>query len=145
MQAWQQNDHSKFNFFDAHDINNLKGGSSEQTIKNKLRERLNNTKVFILLVGSQTKYHYKFVKWEIEQAMSLNLPIIVVNLNGTRSIDNNNCPPVLRSELALHISFNAKVLEKSLLEWESAHYTEKRAGKTGDYYFPASVYQGLGL
>ena len=48
-------------------------------------KRLKNTKIFVLLVGEKTKYLYKYVKWEIEQALSLNLPIIVVNLNGKRA------------------------------------------------------------
>ena len=145
MQAWKQNDHSNFDFYDAHDINNLRNGSSEVTIKNKLRERLKNTKVFVLLVGSQTKYHYKFVKWEVEQAISLNLPLVVVNLNGTRSIDNDNCPPLLKNELALHISFNARILEKALIQWESSHFSQRAAGKSGDFYFPATIYKEAGL
>ena len=145
MQAWKQNDHTNFNFYDAHDVNNLRAVSNETTIKAKLRERLKSTKVFVLLVGSQTKYHYKFVKWEIELAQSLNLPIIVVNLNGARSIDNDNCPPILKGQVALHVSFNAKILEKALGEWETSHYEQLRQGKSGDFYFPASVYKGLGL
>ena len=65
MQAWKHNDNTSFNFYDAHDLNNLRDGSSEETIKNKLAERLRNTKLFILLVGDNTKFLYKFVRWEI--------------------------------------------------------------------------------
>ena len=82
MCAWKQNDYSPFNFYDAHDVNSARDTSTEDTIKSKLRERLNATKVFVLLVGESTRYLYKFVRWEIEQAISLDLPIIVVNING---------------------------------------------------------------
>ena len=56
MQAWKQSDNHSFNFYDAHDLNNLMKSSSEETIKSKLRERLNNTKVFVLLVGEQSPF-----------------------------------------------------------------------------------------
>ncbi|MBN1969624.1 MAG: TIR domain-containing protein [Candidatus Delongbacteria bacterium] len=145
MQAWKQSDYSSFDFYDAHDLNNIRTWSSEETIKNKLQERLRNTKVFVLLVGSQTRFHYKFVRWEIEQALKRNLPIVVINLNGSRSIDNENCPPILRNELALHVSFNSKIIEKALTAWETLHYNYQRQGKTGDFYYEPSVYQSLGL
>jgi MTH538 TIR-like domain (DUF1863) len=49
MKAWKENDKIEFNFHNAHEINNLRDGSSEATIKAKLRERLQNTKVLVLL------------------------------------------------------------------------------------------------
>ena len=65
MQMWKQNDSSTFNFYDAHDLNNALDTSSEETIKRKLRERMSNSKVFVLLVGEKTRYLHKFVSWEI--------------------------------------------------------------------------------
>jgi hypothetical protein len=145
MQAWKQSDNLTFNFYDAHDINNLRATSTEETIKTKLRERLNSTIVFVLLVGEHTKYLYQFVRWEIEQAIKLNLPIICVNLNGKRSIDNDRCPPILKNELVLHVSFNAKIIEKALTRWETLHYEHKKNGKTGDFYYDDDYYKTLGL
>ena len=145
MQAWKQSDNHSFNFYDAHELNNLLKTSSEETIKSKLRERLNNTKVFVLLVGEQTRYLYKFVRWEIEQAIKLNHPIICINLNGKRSKDADRCPPILREELALHISFNTKILEKALTDWQYLHYEHKRKGKSGDFSYSENIYKTLGL
>src|SRR5262245_40237236 len=88
MTAWKQNDGMEFNFFNAHDINTARDSSSEQSIKAQLSERLRNSKIFVLLIGERTRYLQKFVKWEIEQAISRKMPIIVVNLNGNRSKDN---------------------------------------------------------
>ncbi|WP_204435287.1 TIR domain-containing protein [Amphibacillus cookii] len=48
-----------------HDINNALDTSTEETIKRTLRERMSNSKFFILLVGEHTKYLYRFVRWEI--------------------------------------------------------------------------------
>ncbi len=145
MQAWKQSDNHSFNFYDAHDLNNLMTWSSEETIKGKLRERLLNTKVFVILIGEQTRYLYQFVRWEIDQALKLNLPILCVNLNGKRSKDQDRCPPILKDELALHVSFNAKIIEKALTNWEQLHNDYRRQGKKGDFYYNDETYKSLGL
>ncbi len=145
MQAWKKNDNTTFNFYDAHDLNSLLSWSSEETIKAKLSQRLQNTKVFVLLVGSNTKYLYKFVRWEIEQAIKRRIPIIVVNLNGKRSMDSTLCPPVVKGELAVHVSFNQKIVEHAINNWPGADASYRRDNKPGPYYYKESVYQNLGL
>ena len=145
MQAWKQNDGIGFNFYDAHDLNTARDTSQEASIKAQLAERMRNTKVFVLLVGERTRYLQKFVRWEIEQAIKRDLPIIAVNLNGRRSMDQDRCPPVLRSELAIHVSFNAAIMQYALDHWPHSHVEYRRAGKTGPYYYKTGVYTGLGL
>jgi len=145
MQAWKKNDGSSFNFFDAHELNNLMSYSSEETIKAKLRERLNNTRVFILLVGKNTKSLYKFVRWEIEQALNREIPIIVVNLNDLRYKDSNLCPSILNNELSIHVSFNKAIISKAIDEWPDLHEQYKREGKCSDYYYKDKVYEQLGI
>jgi hypothetical protein len=145
MQAWKQNDGTTFDFYDAHDLNNLMSWSTEDTIKGKLQERLRSTKVFVLLVGEKTKYLHKFVRWEIEQAIKRGLPIIVINLNGKRYKDDDLCPAILNGELAVHVSFNQKIIAKALDGWEDFDRECRRTSKTGDYKYDADVYRGLGL
>lgn len=96
MLAWKQNDNTSFSFFDAHDLNSALDTSLEETIKRKLRERLRNAKTFVVLIGESTQYLYKFVRWEMEQALGLDLPIIGVNMNGLRFQDTERCPPIIR-------------------------------------------------
>jgi len=145
MQAWKKNDNTSFNFYDAHDLNNLMPYSSEETIKVKLAERLSNTKVFILLVGDTTRNLYKFVRWEIEQAIKRKIPIIVVNLNGKRSKDSNLCPAILNNELAIHVSFNQKIIEYAINNWEASDTKHREDGNTGAYHYNTSVYDQLGI
>lgn len=145
MQAWKKINGSSFNFFDAHELNNLMSFSSEETIKAKLRERLNNTKVFILLVGNSTKSLYKFVRWEIEHALNKEIPIIVVNLNNLRYKDSNLCPSILNDELSLHVSFNKAIIAKAINEWPNLHDSYKKQGSKTDYYYKDEVYKQLGL
>jgi hypothetical protein len=143
MQAWKHNDNSIFDFYDAHDLNNLMAWASEETIKEKLRERLRNTKVFVLLVGENTKYLYKFVRWEIEQAIKREIPIIVVNLNGKKSKDSNLCPTVLDDELSIHIPFNQKIIGYAIKNWHESDRKYRALGESGAYYYNDSVYRSL--
>jgi hypothetical protein len=145
MQAWKKNDNNSFNFYDAHDLNNLMSYSSEQTIKTKLAERLSNTKVFVLLIGNSTKNLYKFVRWEIEQAIKRDIPVIAVNLNGKRNMDADLCPAILKEELAIHVSFNQKIIERAINNWADSHAKYRSEDKTGPYYYKDSVYEELGL
>ncbi|MCK6594968.1 MAG: TIR domain-containing protein [Bacteriovoracaceae bacterium] len=145
MMAWKQNDHTNFNFYDAHDITQSRDSSSEETIKRSLQVRMNESKVFVLLVGESTKYLYKFVKWEIEQALKRDLPIIVVNLNGTRQIDVDRCPSILKDHKALHVSFNAAILQKALEEWPSSYERIKSDSSSGPFYYNENTYKSLGI
>ncbi|OFW58229.1 MAG: molecular chaperone Tir [Actinobacteria bacterium RBG_16_64_13] len=145
MCAWKQNDRTPFNFHDAHDITQARDTSREESIKRSLLLRLNNSKVFVLLIGEETRYLRKFVLWEMEQALRLELPIIGVNLNGLRARDDERCPPTIRDALALYVSFNAKILQHALEQWPVAHAALKAEGKAGPYYFGEPVYRQLGL
>lgn len=145
MRAWKQNPNVPFSFSDAHDVNTALDTSQEETIKRRLRERIQNTKVFVSLIGRSYKYLYKFVRWEIEQALSLGLPMIAVNLNGLRQYDENLCPPVMRDQLVIHISFNAAILQFALENWPSRHHDLRRQGETGPRYYKDTVYSSLGL
>ena len=144
MRAWKQNDNSDFNFYDAHDLNNIYD-KSEESIKSGLRERFKNTKVFVLLVGEHTKYLYKYVRWEIEEAIKREIPFIVVNLNGKRCLDTANCPALARDTLALHISFNSKIMQYALENWPNSFEDKHRSGDSDSYYYKDNVYKGLGL
>lgn len=145
MQAWKQNDGIEFNFYNAHEINTARDTSQEASIKAQLAERMQYTKVFVLLVGERTRYLYKFVHWEIEQAIKRELPIIAVNLNGMRCVDQERCPPLLTNELAVHVSFNAAIMQHALDNWPTTHEALRRQHKAGAYYYQDDVYKALRL
>lgn len=145
MRAWKQSDGIDFNFYDAHDLNTARDTSQEDSIKSQLAVRMRATKTFVLLVGDRTRYLYKFVRWEIEQALSRDLPIVAVNLNGKRSIDTERCPPLLRPELAIHVSFNAAIVQHALDGWPSLHRRKRTTNEAGAFYYTEPVYKGLGL
>ncbi|MBL0687554.1 MAG: TIR domain-containing protein [Sulfurospirillum sp.] len=114
MTAWKENDKIDFNFHDAHDLNNLRDGSSEETIKSKLRERMDNTKQVVVLVGDSTKNLYTYVKWELEIAISMDIPIIAVNLNESNQADTNT-PPILKNKAYfVSVPFESKKVKHAL-------------------------------
>ncbi len=144
MKAWKQSDNTEFDFHDAHDINTITD-KSEKSIKEGLQKRFRNTKVFVLLVGESTRYLYKYVRWEIEEAVKRGLPCIVVNINGKRSLDNERCPPLARDNLAVHISFNAKIMQYALENWPQSDDKKRKEKKTGAFYYVEETYKKLGL
>jgi hypothetical protein len=145
MRGWKQNDKSDFDFNDAHEIRQARDSSTEESIKRSLRERINSSRVFVLLVGEHTKNLYRFVRWEIEQAINLGLPIIVVNLNDKRTHDDALCPPILDNKLAVHISYNAKIMQHALEHWPIDHVTRAKNGEGSPCYYETRIYTQLGL
>ena len=143
MRAWKENPSIPFNFFDAHDINTARDTSQEETIKRRLRERMLSARTFVLLIGSRTKYLYRFVRWEIEQALSQGLPIIGVNLNGRRQLDGDLCPPIIRDQLVIHISFGSTILRHALSDWPSQHDRLRMQNTRAPYHYPETVYNRL--
>ena len=135
MKAWKANDNIDFNFYNAHDLNNLVDTSSEESIKRKLRERHKNAKLFVVLVGEKTKNHRKFVRWEMEQALKLGLPIVAVNLNKINGIDKDLCPAIIRDELVLHIPFKQSVKTRAIDNWPDEFKSLKAKGKSGPYHY----------
>jgi len=145
MKAWKQNDGFDFNFYDAHDLNYAYDSSKEESIKAQLAERMRNSKLFILLVGEKTKNLRKFVPWEIEQAIKRELPIIVVNLNGNKGIDNDLCPPSLLNILSIHISCGPAIIQYAMDNWPNRHDVLKSQKEDEPRIYLDSVYQELGI
>lgn len=144
MRGWKANENIGFNFFDAHDLTPLTGSAGEVTVKKRLRERLGNTKQAIVLVGEKTKNLYRFVRWELETCLNLDIPLISVNLNGLRSQDGNLCPPIICGEYVVHIPFKLKIIQHALDNFPDEYHRRSQSDK-GPRLYNDSVYTKLGL
>lgn len=134
MTAWKANKKIDFDFHNAHELNNLRSTASETTIKRKLRERLNNTKQAVLLVGNHTKNLYKFVRWEIEVAIELDIPIVAVNLCNSNS-DTNNTPPILKDRAYfVSIPFEVKKIKYALDNFPGEYHRKKSNAPDSRHY-----------
>ena len=98
MKGWKQSENIDFDFHDAHDLAPIAGWSSEETVKRRLRERFSSAKQVVVLIGEHTRNLFRFVRWELEVALRLDLPIVAVNLNDNREMDETRGPPVIRDE-----------------------------------------------
>lgn len=141
LTAWKANDKIDFNFHNAHELNNLRSNSSEVQIKLKLKDRLKETKLMVVLVGQSTKNLYKFVRWEMEVALQLKIPITVINLNKKTDFDNVLCPPILRSELVLHINFTQKAITWAIDNWIKHHNDLIKKKEIGPRILDAEFYK----
>ena len=144
MKAWKENGNIDFTFNDAHQIHAQGSPQAEEYVKRILRERLDNTKCMVVLIGDRTRYMYKYVRWELEQAINRDIPIIAVYLNGSRGIDKNLCPPIIRDHPVVHVSFNAAIIKHAIDNWPSYYHTHKGEGESR-YYYNQNTYNNLGL
>lgn len=148
MKAWRENEHIEFDFFDAHDLYQARDTSTPETIKGRLRERMKNAKQFVLLGSSAAKRKggdgASFLAYEVATMLKLDLPVVVANLDGDKTVDRNFIPrPLLDAAYyTVSVSFQPKIIRYAL-----DSYAPQFAGatKTGPHQYPASVYQQLGL
>lgn len=145
MTGWKGNKNIEFDFNNAHDLVDIQSSSVEETVKKTLRERFNNSKQVIVLIGEKTKNLYQYVRWEIEVAQELDLPIIAVNLNGSRSFNSILCPAILRDGNAIHVSFEAHIIKYALDYFPDWYYNERNKNINDNYHYPKSVYDSLGI
>ena len=144
MKGWKANENIDFNFYDAHDIRPLTDRASEETVRARLRERFSSAKQVIVLIGEKTKNLYRFVGWEIELALELDLPIIAVNLNNKRRYDQDLCPPLLRDRYVVHIPFKMKIIQFTLDKFPE-EYPNRDRSALGNRSYGDSIYRSLGL
>lgn len=144
MTAWSENERTDFSFHNAHDLNTARDSSQEESIKRQLRERFANSKLLIVLIGKNTRLLTKFVKWEMEVALRLDLPIVGVNLNMSR-IQDNLCPPTIKDELAIYVPFGQGIVKYAMDNWPESHSRYRKTNETGPHHYKQALYDSLGL
>jgi hypothetical protein len=119
MNGWKANKNIDFTYENAHDLDNMTGrAQDEQYVKSKLRERMKKSTAVVVLVGEKTKNLYKYVRWELELALELGLPIIAANLNDKNRQDSNLCPALIRDNGAVvHIPYKLDALKHAMAHW----------------------------
>ena len=146
MEAWRENQHIDFNFYDAHDLYVSRDDSKPETIKRNLRERLKNAKQIVLLGSKDGKRKggdgSSFLAHEVEVMLEFKLPVIVANLDGDRGINHAFIPSPLADYYSMSVSFQPKIIMYAL-----DNYAESFVSSTnkGPHYYLPSVYTGLSL
>ena len=145
IKGWKANDRVEFDFLDAHDIGQMTGRAKDEAyVKSELRKRMKASNQVVVLVGEGTKYLRKFVGWEIDLALELSLPIIVVNLNEKRQMDANRCPVALRTGYVVHVSFKRAIIKYALDNFP-AEFAGRNRSLTGPRHYDDNVYRRIGI
>lgn len=133
LNGWKTNKKIDFDYENAHDLDTMTGrAQDEQYVKSKLRERMRKSTAVIVLVGEKTKNLYKYVRWELELALELGLPIIAANLNGSNRQDDDRCPAIIRDKgSVVHIPYKLVALKHAMTNWRSEFNGLSLADKTG--------------
>ena len=123
---WKNNQDRYFDFPDAHELVSARDDSLTCSIKRSLKERLDKSKNFVLIVGKHTNSltrgscsncasynsytracargycvsYESFIDYECRQAIEANMNIVV--LYNSSSVDKSKCPPMLRNR-GLHL------------------------------------------
>ena len=130
MKMWDQNNSIDFNLHNAHDIKQARDTSSDDSIKRSLRERIRASKVLILIVGKETHHHTRFVKYEVEYAQSLNLPIILDVL------ENGVIPRAwFENYPAITVPFKLDSIKLALNEWPASTNSKPNGKNVGFYHY----------
>ena len=148
MKAWKQNEKIDFDFFNAHDLFVARDTSSPETIKRRLRERLNNTKQVIFL-GSEDGRRKggdgdSFLAYEIEVILELDLPIVIANLCQSRTIVTDNIPQPLidQKHFNVSVSFQPKIIQYALDNYVEGY---AKSEMQGAHRYVQRIYDDLGM
>ena len=148
MEAWRENEHIDFDFYDAHDLYVSRDTSRPETIKRNLRERMKNAKQIVLLgsaVGRRKGSDGRsFLAHEVDVAIEFDLPVVVANLDGDRTVDRLVIPQPFLDEdyYTVSVSFQPAIIKHALDKYAPVFAT---SGKSGPHYYKPDVYKSLGL
>jgi hypothetical protein len=78
LKAWHAHDNIDFKFINSHEkVSSVRDSSTKETLGRSLKERLNNSRNMVLIIGPTTKFDTDWVPFEIEYASDqCGLPII---------------------------------------------------------------------
>jgi len=154
MMAWRARDGSSFPFYNSHEkVASVRDTSQAETIKRSLRERLDNSKNMVLIVGPTTRFDNDFVPYEIAYACdTCKIPIIAA-YPGQGIIRNPSAfsglwPEALRTRIndgrasVIHIPFHRATIENAIGQF--SHNNLPLGGGLGRYSDDAYRSFGLG-
>ena len=135
MQAWKANTHIDFDFINCQ-LEAEVNSDDEQYVKRRLRERINMAGTFALLIGQDTRFKHRYVRWEVEVAIEKECRLIAINLDGYRSKNISTCPAFIDNVGAMFVPFSPKIVNYALDNF--------RRETSDDWFYKPHVYTALG-
>lgn len=127
LYEWNDSDYWNLSFVDAHELTQARDSSLNCTIKRSLKERMDSSKTFVLVVGNQTNTitaggckfcgsynswssycakgysidYRSYIKYECDKAVEASIKLVIL-YNSTK-IEKSKCPESIRN-LGTHIN-----------------------------------------
>src|SRR5665213_222110 len=77
LRMWRVRDESEFRFVNSHEKRDVRDWSTKETLRGALRERMNNSKHLLLIIGQTTRLDTDWIPFEIIHAVdNCDIPII---------------------------------------------------------------------
>ncbi len=134
MQAWKANEKIDFDFADCQLENEIRS-EDEAYIKSRCRERINMASKYVMLIGKDTKSKHKYVRWEAEVAIEKKCVIIGVNLDGSKQMIEETCPPIIKNIGAVFVPFSPRILAHAIQNY--------KMNASGNYVYNEAFYREL--
>lgn len=125
LHKWNNNNFWSLSFTDAHELTQARDGSLNCSIKSSLATRLDSSKTFVLIVGTNTKTarngscqfcssynswtkscargmyvdYRSYIEYECEKAIRDDLKLVV--LYNAATVDKSKCPEMIKN-LGIH-------------------------------------------
>ena len=138
LYAWKNNNHRELDFVDVHSVTQSRDSSLNCTIKSSLRQRMDISKTFVLIVGEKTKYlrsggcqlcssynsytgrcargysiDYKsYVDYECAKAVEAGIKIVV--LYNSSIVNRDLCPDIVKNT-SIHVPMH--IWQNGVLKW----------------------------
>ena len=135
MLAWKANEHIDFDFANCQ-LENEVNSDDEAYIKRKCRERIAMAGTFAVLIGKDTRSKHKYVRWEIEVAIEKGCRLIGINLDGSRQMNPDTCPPIMKGIGAVFVPYSPQIIAYTLENYKMQ--------ASGDYHYKDELYKKLG-
>ncbi len=127
LYEWNESEHWSLSFTDAHELTQARDSSLNCNIKRSLKERMDSSKTFVLVVGDQTNKvtagscqfcssynsyglycakgysvdYRSYIKYECNKAVEAEIKVVV--LYNSTSVNKEKCPEAVRN-LGTHVS-----------------------------------------
>lgn len=130
MMAWHEHDDIVFKFINSHDkVASVRDSSAKETLRRSLKERLNNSRNMVLIIGPTTRFDTDWVPFEIEYAVDkCGIPIIATYTQYSRITEPNLLcefwPEAFAERIAskkvraIHIPFKRKAIDSAIRQFD---------------------------
>lgn len=153
LKAWTEKTDDEFTMINSHEKNySVRDSSQKETLKNRLKDRLRNSKNMVLIISEVTKFDTDWVRFEIEYAVdSCNIPIIVAYTDCDYILNPSQLtylwPAALSSRIndgkasCIHIPFKKEPIKDAINQF--SHNKKPLGGGFGFYSKDAYKFFGI--